>query len=235
MRKNITLLILFASMAACSHLSDHGIVGPNLSLNTGEPPAKIIKVMYMDTYEFAQDETSKKFVLSNTPPNVKPIEKAIRINLSASANHIQVEPIKENNAGSIKTKEMVSYSNSKPSAIVTSSLDILTVYFELDSFAISQPEALKLQNFIAGLKTDGIRQVDITGYTDSIGSSEVNNVLALKRAEAVADVFSKAGFTVTAHGKGKCCYIDPQNQQLNRRVEISSEQSRMRKEVVKSN
>jgi len=232
-KNSLILLIFLSTLAGCSHHSACGMVEPNLGQNTGEPPTKIVKAMYTDTYEFAQDETSKKFVLSNNPPDVKPIEKAIRINLSASANHIQVEAINENSVSPKKSGEMVS--NSKSSGTVISSSDTFIVYFDLNSSVISRPESLKLNSFIDELKSAGIHRVDITGYTDRTGSSEVNNALAIKRAEAVADVFTKAGFTVTAQGKGKCCYIDPQNQQFNRRVEILEEKGRTRKEVVKSN
>lgn len=69
--------------------------------------------------------------------------------------------------------------------------------------------------------------IEIDGYTDNIGSEQVNDTLSSKRAEAVEDFLEKQGVppgSVTARGLGDASPIaandTPTGRQLNRRVEI---------------
>ena len=76
--------------------------------------------------------------------------------------------------------------------------------------------------------------IQITGYTDSIGSQAFNDRLADNRARTVADYLVQGGIPssiVTATGKGLCCYVapntfpdgrdNPEGRAKNRRVEVS--------------
>lgn len=64
----------------------------------------------------------------------------------------------------------------------------------------------QLDSVVAGLKqTDGIRQLNINGYTDRLGSDAYNDALSLRRAQTVQDYLRKHGVTlpITVQGRGK--------------------------------
>jgi len=205
------LLCLALLVCGCAHSSGEShtsIIYQNL--NTGEPTSTIIKAPYKDTYALARSVPSRQFVISENPPVEKPIEKALRFNFFDFKTGV--------------------FKNAK--AIFPCSNKSLSINFAFNSCEIRHSEALALNNFIARLKHEGNCRVDITGYTDWIGSREYNRRLALKRARAVAKIFKSAGIGVgSITGKGKCCYIDSKNLGPNRRVEIIRETAR--KEVSK--
>jgi len=63
--------------------------------------------------------------------------------------------------------------------------------------------------------------VNVTGYTCDIGSKDVNDHLAMKRAQAVAKYLEGQGVKVNQiNGEGKSRYISSRKD-INRRVEIS--------------
>ncbi len=66
--------------------------------------------------------------------------------------------------------------------------------------------------------------LQVTGYTCDLGSQAINDALALRRAEAVADMLRPHGYIVPViTGRGKCDYVstDAAQRHLNRRVEIN--------------
>jgi OmpA-OmpF porin, OOP family len=69
--------------------------------------------------------------------------------------------------------------------------------------------------------------VTVTGYTDSVGSSESNHQLSLRRAQAVAHYLQEHGLKANeyvVHGNGESDPVDTndteQGRAQNRRVEI---------------
>jgi len=92
-----------------------------------------------------------------------------------------------------------------------------TVLFDFNSCVLKPAEKLKLD----GLDKKSV--VDVIGYTDDKGSKSYNDHLALKRAAAVA---SYLGISVPLEGKGNCCYVSADKQNLNRRVEIDTKLER---------
>lgn len=108
-----------------------------------------------------------------------------------------------------------------------------TILFDLDSALLNDVERAKLSSFAESIDpiTRGIH-VSVTGYTCDLGGKTHNDILADKRAEAVAAYLRSVGvhpFLVA--GMGKCCYAtnDPQRRHLNRRVEVRTG----KKEVTK--
>ncbi|MEW6291014.1 MAG: OmpA family protein [Thermodesulfobacteriota bacterium] len=96
------------------------------------------------------------------------------------------------------------------------------VLFELASSSLAERTEEEL---LAALekRTDKKTPLQITGYTCDLGSQQVNDDLAMKRATTVAELLRAHGFRVGAvHGKGKQGYVssDPAMRHLNRRVEI---------------
>lgn len=96
------------------------------------------------------------------------------------------------------------------------------VFFELASSSMAERTEDEL---LAALekKTDKNIPLQITGYTCDLGSQQVNDDLAMKRATTVAELLRAHGLRVGAVlGKGKQGYVssDPAMRHLNRRVEI---------------
>jgi OOP family OmpA-OmpF porin len=81
-----------------------------------------------------------------------------------------------------------------------------TELFAFDSAKLNLPQP-KLDEIAAALQADpSITDVDITGYTDRLGSTKYNQKLSQRRAEAVRDyLISKgvAGNRLKAYGKGE--------------------------------
>lgn len=97
---------------------------------------------------------------------------------------------------------------------------IPAIHFGKNDYRVTQKEKRKLMHAIAKLKKSNAT-IKVAGYTCNLGSKKYNDSVALKRAEAVADILKKNGITVTeVVGKGKCCYIS-EDGALNRRVEIA--------------
>ena len=96
------------------------------------------------------------------------------------------------------------------------------VLFELASSSLAERTEDEL---LAALekRTDKNTPLQITGYTCDLGSQQINDDLALKRATVVAHLLNSHGFQVGAVlSKGKQDYVssDSDLRHLNRRVEI---------------
>jgi OmpA-OmpF porin, OOP family len=100
----------------------------------------------------------------------------------------------------------------------------ITILFDLDGSTLSDMEGTRLSSFVgsARAETKG-SDLSVTGYTCDLGSKAHNDILARKRAGAVAAYLRKAGvYPSLVTGVGKCCYAtkDPDKRSLNRRVEV---------------
>jgi outer membrane protein OmpA-like peptidoglycan-associated protein len=112
----------------------------------------------------------------------------------------------------------------------------LTIYFPFNSSTISETDEKRIFQFIidqgdlAMGDPDGehYMKLFVAGYTDSKGSKNYNQMLALKRARAVEKVLKKREYhNVFVEAKGKCCYADPNTEDAkNRRVEVKAEHNR---------
>ena len=81
-----------------------------------------------------------------------------------------------------------------------------TELFGFDSATLTMPQP-KLDEIAAALQADpSITNVDITGYTDRLGSSKYNHKLSQRRANAVKDYLVSKGVDASrlqTHGKGE--------------------------------
>ena len=100
----------------------------------------------------------------------------------------------------------------------------ITVLFGLDNSVLSDAERARLSSFVKSLGAETkAGNLFVTGYTCDLGNKAHNDVLAIKRAEAVEAYLRKAGLhAMWVTGRGKCCYAtkDPGKRYLNRRVEV---------------
>lgn len=96
----------------------------------------------------------------------------------------------------------------------------VVVTFDLDSARLTDEAKQDLGNSVSTWNKAG--KLNVTGYTCDIGTKEHNDVLARKRAEAVADYLASQGIDragMTVEGKGKCCYTGI-SRKADRRVEV---------------
>jgi len=113
-----------------------------------------------------------------------------------------------------------------PLSIELSSPD-LSILFKINSAKLMEEERKKLIAFSQNHKG---ATVDVTGYTCWLGDENFNHKLALERATAVAKFLVKHGVKVSlVQGFGKCCYIDLEHPEPNRRVEIRIEHKALSK------
>jgi outer membrane protein OmpA-like peptidoglycan-associated protein len=95
-----------------------------------------------------------------------------------------------------------------------------TIHFTFDSSKVRDRQSVTL--LANALKSDpALIGVRVVGYTCDLGSKTHNNRLALRRAEAVAEILGDEGFKIVEiGGEGKCCYV-PGARRYSRRAEIS--------------
>ena len=213
---------------------------PKQQLNTGGPPAKIIKHHHTYVYEAVHAAGTQQFVITDMPVFVKPPERAVRLRLR--------RPPAVTSESIPMHKPVLAAKSKKGNAITKATqkdIKTVTVLFRLNSSAISPDASRKLRRFVTyyiGLLKDNRKVgtqhsrlgtqhsrlgthdlvVDVTGYTCWLGSKKYNQSLALKRAKAVASRLRKAGVTIrSVTGKGKCCYIDRKDPAPNRRADVT--------------
>lgn len=102
----------------------------------------------------------------------------------------------------------------------------VTVHFGFGSAALSPAARASIDEAASALSS--ARRIAISGRTDSVGPPEINQLLALDRANAVRDHlrahYPRLAPAVTLEAKGVCCFAAPNDtakgRALNRRVEV---------------
>jgi outer membrane protein OmpA-like peptidoglycan-associated protein len=97
-----------------------------------------------------------------------------------------------------------------------------TVLFGKDSATINARANGRLREVARQLKTRGPGSVEVTGYTDDLGSAAYGKTLSRKRAKAVATVLRRdlpaADFAFTVVGKGEEDPAVPNKDEASRRI-----------------
>ena len=97
-----------------------------------------------------------------------------------------------------------------------------TIYFPFDSAEITKTERSRLDELIRSIPGGGV--VNLVGYTCDLGTTSHNMGLSLRRAKGVASYLKGKGISVgKVEGLGKCCPVS-NDRNLNRRVEITTQQ-----------
>jgi outer membrane protein OmpA-like peptidoglycan-associated protein len=102
----------------------------------------------------------------------------------------------------------------------------VVVHFGFGSAALSPAARASIDEAASALSS--ARRIAVSGRTDSVGPPEINQALALDRANAVRDHlrarYPHLAPAVTLEAKGVCCFAAPndtaQGRALNRRVEV---------------
>ncbi|MFT6167163.1 MAG: outer membrane protein OmpA-like peptidoglycan-associated protein, partial [Vicingaceae bacterium] len=129
----------------------------------------------------------------------------------------------DNGLNKKSTKETIGTYGKEPS--VSSSLQ--TVYFDFNETVLSDDDKATLDKVINSLKSHPNSTVTMIGFTDNIGSVDVNVRVASARARATRAYLTENGISkkrVTIYGYGEVMFkgdnATAQGRALNRRVEI---------------
>jgi outer membrane protein OmpA-like peptidoglycan-associated protein len=129
---------------------------------------------------------------------------------------------KQETAASIQTKygELLQAMPKRPESFV--------IYFDTNSSTQVTPASqAAIQGLMTTVSTWPAVEVNVIGHTDSVGSHEINDKLALERAKAVAALLHSSGLTMqletSSRGKRELLVPTADNvaNEQNRRVEIS--------------
>ena len=94
--------------------------------------------------------------------------------------------------------------------------------FDFDSAKLSLLEREKFNGLLANLSKNST--FDVSGFTCTIGRSDYNEKLSIRRANHIAGIMKSNGLNVeNVVGKGSCCPVST-DKRLNRRVEILEHQ-----------
>lgn len=103
-----------------------------------------------------------------------------------------------------------------------------TLYFETGTTALQAQSEAAIPEIVSSIKQREAIRIAISGHADATGSDEINDKLALARAEQVRDLLLQQGvsaelISVSSHGKGNPAVSTPDGvaEPLNRRVEVT--------------
>lgn len=111
--------------------------------------------------------------------------------------------------------------------------NVVTVYFDFDKSSIKERGVAQLDSIYNVLAEDTTATIQISGYTDGLGTVEYNSILSDKRARACADYLILKGIDATRisfESFGACCPIEmellngrdnPDGRTMNRRALIN--------------
>lgn len=102
------------------------------------------------------------------------------------------------------------------------------LYFESGGAVLTAESAALLPKIIASVTNRPGVDVSIIGHSDTVGKAEANATLALKRAQAIADLLKEKGLkaaalSIESHGEANLLVKTPDEtpEPRNRRVEVS--------------
>lgn len=102
------------------------------------------------------------------------------------------------------------------------------LYFETGGVSLTPESQALLQTIITDVTKRPAADVSIIGHTDTVGKAEINEAIALKRAQAISELLQQKGMqpfalTVASHGKRNLLVATPDEtpEPRNRRVEVS--------------
>jgi OmpA-OmpF porin, OOP family len=111
--------------------------------------------------------------------------------------------------------------------------DVVTIYFDFDKSILKLASINKLDSIYNVLVENPAATIQISGYTDGLGTDAYNNILSDKRARACANYLMTKGIDtgrVSFVSFGKCCPVEmeiingrdnPDGRSMNRRALIN--------------
>jgi outer membrane protein OmpA-like peptidoglycan-associated protein len=122
--------------------------------------------------------------------------------------------------------------------LVIKAENVVTLYFDFDKNILKDREKEILDSIYNVLMENNTASIQISGYTDGLGTEDYNNKLSDRRAKACADYLIKKGISrdrISFVSFGKCCPVEmelingrdnPDGRSKNRRalINISKEE-----------
>jgi OOP family OmpA-OmpF porin len=115
--------------------------------------------------------------------------------------------------------------------------NVITLHFEFNSSMLRDKEIAQLDSIYNILMEDTAATIQISGYTDGLGTVDYNKVLSDKRAKACADYLIQRGIDaskISFESFGSCCPVEmelingrdnPDGRSLNRRALVNISRS----------
>ena len=127
----------------------------------------------------------------------------------------------------VASPEFVSGTFAEVLAIEPPPAEKFILYFTTNTTDLVPESRAAIATIIAAIKRRGAISISVSGHTDSVGSSQLNDKLAHNRAQAISAMLIQQGvdaesMTVSSHGKGNQLVptADGVAEPLNRRVEV---------------
>ena len=110
---------------------------------------------------------------------------------------------------------------------------VVSVYFDFDRSDLKERGLEQLDSIYHVLLADTLATIQISGYTDGLGSEEYNKKLSDRRAKSCADYLVSKGIDssrITFESFGACCPVEmelingrdnPDGRSMNRRALIN--------------
>jgi len=95
--------------------------------------------------------------------------------------------------------------------LVIKAEDVVTVYFDFDRSLLKPEVTSKLDSIYAILVENPVATIQISGYTDGLGTENYNKKLSDRRARAVADYLAQKGIDtnrISFVSFGACCPVE---------------------------
>lgn len=171
------------------------------------------------TYEFEIAEQVNSYQLSIAKDGYK--ETVSGISVSGSNESEWLKDIHYNTAICLERKLVIKVEN------------VVTVYFDFDQSKLKDRGMVVLDSIHAVLTEHSTATIQISGYTDGLGTDEYNKVLSDKRARACADYLVTMGIDsarISFESFGACCPVEmekingrdnPDGRSKNRRALIN--------------
>ena len=117
--------------------------------------------------------------------------------------------------------------------LVIKAENVVTVYFDFDKSILKERGVAQLDSIYTVLTENSTATIQISGYTDGLGSEAYNKKLSDRRAKACADYLIKKGVAATRisfESFGACCPVEmekingrdnPNGRSMNRRALIN--------------
>jgi outer membrane protein OmpA-like peptidoglycan-associated protein len=111
--------------------------------------------------------------------------------------------------------------------------NVVTVYFDFDRSLVKERGMSQLDSIYTILMENPVATLQVSGYTDGLGSEEYNKILSDKRAKACADYLIQKGIDaarISFESFGACCPVEmelingrdnPDGRSMNRRALIN--------------
>ncbi len=127
----------------------------------------------------------------------------------------------------VASTEFIAATFAEVMAIEPPPAEKLILYFRTNTTELIPKSRADIDSILSSIKRRGAISISISGYTDSTGSSKLNDDLAHDRAQVVCDLLTQQGvdaklLNVSSHGKGNQLVptADGVAEPRNRRVEV---------------